>query len=407
MSQDAPTILEAFRWADDAGLNAFELAVLVAYLRSEGQDGPWIAWVPLDELLWRRGHDYKTLRKALDGLIERGILSCISEAASDAAARYRIEWRVLQQIAETRRSARTAEKEGRRRRGRPRKMGGSKSNPIKKWVGAHPKMGGTSSNNGWDDVPPRKPTEKPTEKPNDLGGDGDAERKGDDAPIHEPKAEPEAGRATRLTARWHPSSTDRAFAVDLGLDADALADEFRDYWIAVPGAKGTKLDWPATWRNHCRRQASRQAGRSPPRQSAMPLGAATSVAPAPPPGSMPTAPTTWSGLTADEQGAASAVLDGLGHADADGLFGGWVLQVVRDLLAGGVPVEILGETARAVPRMKGGRELLAEESEAAGEALGAVGRRFYRYFGKVARAKRDEQPPPENVVPLRSARGAD
>ncbi len=31
------------------------------------------------------------------------------------------------------------------------------------------------------------------------------------------------------------------------------ADKFRDYWLGVAGAKGTKLDWPATWRNWCRR----------------------------------------------------------------------------------------------------------------------------------------------------------
>jgi phage replication O-like protein O len=31
-------------------------------------------------------------------------------------------------------------------------------------------------------------------------------------------------------------------------------DTFRDYWIAVPGRKGVKLDWFATWRNWCRRE---------------------------------------------------------------------------------------------------------------------------------------------------------
>jgi hypothetical protein len=32
-----------------------------------------------------------------------------------------------------------------------------------------------------------------------------------------------------------------------------IADEFRDYWISVPGSKGVKLDWLATWRNWIRR----------------------------------------------------------------------------------------------------------------------------------------------------------
>lgn len=29
--------------------------------------------------------------------------------------------------------------------------------------------------------------------------------------------------------------------------------EFRDYWVAIPGARGIKLDWVATWKNWCRR----------------------------------------------------------------------------------------------------------------------------------------------------------
>lgn len=33
------------------------------------------------------------------------------------------------------------------------------------------------------------------------------------------------------------------------------AHKFRDYWVALPGQKGVKLDWPATWRNWIRRCA--------------------------------------------------------------------------------------------------------------------------------------------------------
>ena len=49
------------------------------------------------------------------------------------------------------------------------------------------------------------------------------------------------------------------FAVGLGLNADAVAAQFRDYWHAQPGAKGRKADWDATWRNWCRREAERAA----------------------------------------------------------------------------------------------------------------------------------------------------
>jgi hypothetical protein len=31
-----------------------------------------------------------------------------------------------------------------------------------------------------------------------------------------------------------------------------IADQFRDYWISVPGQRGVKLDWLATWRNRVR-----------------------------------------------------------------------------------------------------------------------------------------------------------
>lgn len=47
-----------------------------------------------------------------------------------------------------------------------------------------------------------------------------------------------------------------AFAESLGLHngrAIAELEKFRDYWAALPGQKGVKTDWPATWRNWVRR----------------------------------------------------------------------------------------------------------------------------------------------------------
>jgi hypothetical protein len=38
------------------------------------------------------------------------------------------------------------------------------------------------------------------------------------------------------------------------LNAQAIFDEFKDFWIAKPGQDGCKLDWLATWRNWVRRQ---------------------------------------------------------------------------------------------------------------------------------------------------------
>ena len=51
-------------------------------------------------------------------------------------------------------------------------------------------------------------------------------------------------RGTRLPPDWSPRPED-------GQDEGELA-KFRDYWTAVAGAKGVKLDWDATWRNWLR-----------------------------------------------------------------------------------------------------------------------------------------------------------
>lgn len=49
-------------------------------------------------------------------------------------------------------------------------------------------------------------------------------------------------------------------AIDLGARQDDLPNmwaEFVDYWVAVPGQRGVKLDWLATWRNDIRRKLER------------------------------------------------------------------------------------------------------------------------------------------------------
>ena len=40
------------------------------------------------------------------------------------------------------------------------------------------------------------------------------------------------------------------------LDPQTVFAQFVDYWIAQPGQKGVKTDWPATWRNWVRRQTA-------------------------------------------------------------------------------------------------------------------------------------------------------
>jgi len=85
---------------------------------------------------------------------------------------------------------------------------------------------------------------------------------------------PKAKRGSRLPEDWslpddwrqwtrvtYPHTTDDIVS--------NLADEFRDYWISVPGQRGLKANWEATWRNRCRDKLSTAPVRPhahPPRQ---------------------------------------------------------------------------------------------------------------------------------------------
>lgn len=62
--------------------------------------------------------------------------------------------------------------------------------------------------------------------------------------------------ATRLPQDWQPSDEDVQFCRTERSDLDPYktGERFRDYWLGVSGAKGRKLDWPATWRNWVRNE---------------------------------------------------------------------------------------------------------------------------------------------------------
>ena len=60
-------------------------------------------------------------------------------------------------------------------------------------------------------------------------------------------------RGTRLTIETLPDEWRAWMAKHFPkYDPDLVFAEFRDYWIGVSGAKGVKLDWFATFRNHVR-----------------------------------------------------------------------------------------------------------------------------------------------------------
>ena len=76
------------------------------------------------------------------------------------------------------------------------------------------------------------------------------------SPSLKQKSKAESANATRLPNDWQPDKAMRAFCENEqpGIDPDALANRFRDYWIAQPGIKGRKTDWNATWRNWVRNE---------------------------------------------------------------------------------------------------------------------------------------------------------
>lgn len=69
----------------------------------------------------------------------------------------------------------------------------------------------------------------------------------------------------RLAADWSlpPEWSDWAVAEGLSeMEVKRQADRFRDYWVPLPGQKGVKLDWHATWRNWVRKSMDDRRGRS-------------------------------------------------------------------------------------------------------------------------------------------------
>jgi len=78
--------------------------------------------------------------------------------------------------------------------------------------------------------------------------------------------------ATRLPNDWNPSNEDIEFANQTGVDWVKNAEIFRDYWVAMPGVKGRKANWPATWRNWIRRASEQKVRPSQSKETAIEMG---------------------------------------------------------------------------------------------------------------------------------------
>lgn len=84
-------------------------------------------------------------------------------------------------------------------------------------------------------------------------------------------------RATRLPDDWKPDEHLVAWQREQGIPdlvARRQLEKFRDYWGAIGGQRGTKLDWPATWRNWLRNSADWQAQSKPSNRPSTPWNGA-------------------------------------------------------------------------------------------------------------------------------------
>lgn len=79
------------------------------------------------------------------------------------------------------------------------------------------------------------------------------------SPSPEPSPPPRSSRGCRIPPGF-PGDSERDWcrteARMTDDEFDECAAEFRDYWSGVPGQRGVKCDWPATFRNAARKRIS-------------------------------------------------------------------------------------------------------------------------------------------------------
>lgn len=87
----------------------------------------------------------------------------------------------------------------------------------------------------------------------------------------EPKRGGESARGARIPANF-PDDDAKRWSMERrpDLDAELVAEGFRDYWLAKAGRDGLKADWPATWRQWVRRQDAPPKRAQPPPARAAP-----------------------------------------------------------------------------------------------------------------------------------------
>jgi hypothetical protein len=78
----------------------------------------------------------------------------------------------------------------------------------------------------------------------------------------EPSKNRQVARGSRLPSDWKLLGKHAKAALEIEpqwseAEIRMIGDKFRDHWIAIPGQKGCKSDWDATWRNWCRNEQQR------------------------------------------------------------------------------------------------------------------------------------------------------
>lgn len=123
----------------------------------------------------------------------------------------------------------------------------------------------------------RKANQKRWASKQDLKSDANQILTNNQEPITIVEAQkPKQSRGTRLPADWVPTEEQLQFCKTErpDLNPKAVADRFKDFWIAQPGTKGVKLDWDATWRNWVRNEKAGGGTKAVAKTTSMPDWAA-------------------------------------------------------------------------------------------------------------------------------------
>lgn len=120
---------------------------------------------------------------------------------------------------------------------------------VRKTAGASTRFGADAHPS-----PSRAPSRSPSHRGGEDQGDGSSSSSASSEKKERSSYDDPKKRGCRIQADWWPTDADIEFAEGLSLP-ESLVDVFRDYWLSKPGKDGVKLDWSATWRNWCRREA--------------------------------------------------------------------------------------------------------------------------------------------------------